>query len=110
MEAVWSSREVARQLGHSDRVERRCWDQWIGEMSFTRRPGSGRPRQTSRREHHHVYSAHSPMSYRSAILVPSPPRSLQLSLFSMAAPPIKNFKLPGESYMPHQQKHMRHLQ
>ncbi|GFW93653.1 hypothetical protein TNCV_4541821 [Trichonephila clavipes] len=29
-------------------------DQWIREMSFTRRPGSGRPRQTSRREDHHI--------------------------------------------------------
>ncbi|GFT85415.1 HTH_Tnp_Tc3_2 domain-containing protein [Trichonephila clavipes] len=31
-----------------------CWDQWIREMSFTRRPGSGRPRQTSRREDLHI--------------------------------------------------------
>ncbi|GFS87823.1 transposable element Tcb2 transposase [Trichonephila clavipes] len=29
---------------------RRCWDQWTREKSFTRRPGSGRPRHTSRRE------------------------------------------------------------
>ncbi|GFY35481.1 transposable element Tcb2 transposase [Trichonephila clavipes] len=45
MEAGWSARRVARQLGHSDCVLRRCWDQWIQEMSFTRRPGSGRPRR-----------------------------------------------------------------
>ncbi|GFW87796.1 transposable element Tcb2 transposase [Trichonephila clavipes] len=46
MEAGWSS---GRQLGHSDCVVRKCWDQWIREMSFTR-PGLGRPRQTIRRE------------------------------------------------------------
>ncbi|GFX30572.1 transposable element Tcb2 transposase [Trichonephila clavipes] len=33
---------------------RRCWDQWIREMSFTRRPGPGSPRQTSRRVDHHI--------------------------------------------------------
>ncbi|GFX81325.1 transposable element Tcb2 transposase [Trichonephila clavipes] len=41
MEAVCSARLVARQLGRSDCVVRRCWDQWIREMSFTRRPGPG---------------------------------------------------------------------
>ncbi|GFV38408.1 transposable element Tcb2 transposase [Trichonephila clavipes] len=46
----WSAWRVARQLGRSDCVVRRCWDQWIPERSFTRRPGSGYPRQTSRRE------------------------------------------------------------
>ncbi|GFW83987.1 transposable element Tcb1 transposase [Trichonephila clavipes] len=50
MEAGWSARRVARQLGRSDCIVRRCWDQWIREMSFTRRPGSGRPQQTSHRE------------------------------------------------------------
>ncbi|GFV44570.1 transposable element Tcb2 transposase [Trichonephila clavipes] len=54
MEAGWSARRVARQLGRSDCVMRRCWDQWIREMSFTRRPGPGSPRRTSRREDHHV--------------------------------------------------------
>ncbi|GFW80895.1 transposable element Tcb2 transposase [Trichonephila clavipes] len=29
------------------------WDQWIREMTLTR-PGSRRPRQTSRREDHHI--------------------------------------------------------
>ncbi|GFV72052.1 transposable element Tcb2 transposase [Trichonephila clavipes] len=48
MEAPWSARRVARQLGRSDCVVSGCWDQWIQEMSFTRIPGSGRPRQTSR--------------------------------------------------------------
>ncbi|GFV77024.1 transposable element Tcb2 transposase [Trichonephila clavipes] len=54
MEAGWSARRVARQLGRSDCVVRRCWDQWIREMSFTQRPGPGRPRQTSRREDRHI--------------------------------------------------------
>ncbi|GFX73570.1 transposable element Tcb2 transposase [Trichonephila clavipes] len=54
MEAGWSARRVARQLVRSDCVVRRCWDQWIREMSFTRRPGSGRPRLTSRREDSHI--------------------------------------------------------
>ncbi|GFW53181.1 transposable element Tcb2 transposase [Trichonephila clavipes] len=54
MEVGWSARRVARQLGRSDCVVRRCWDQWIREMSFTRRLGSGRPRQTSRREDRHI--------------------------------------------------------
>ncbi|GFV61223.1 transposable element Tcb2 transposase [Trichonephila clavipes] len=48
MEAGCSGRRVSRELGLSDCVVRRYWDQWIREMSFTRRPGSGRPRQTSR--------------------------------------------------------------
>ncbi|GFU62034.1 transposable element Tcb2 transposase [Trichonephila clavipes] len=54
MEAGWSARRVARQLGSSDCIVRRCWDQWIREMSFSRRPGSGCPRQTSRREGRHI--------------------------------------------------------
>ncbi|GFX87386.1 transposable element Tcb2 transposase [Trichonephila clavipes] len=54
MEAGWSARRVARQLGSSDCAVRRCWDQWIREMSFTRRPGSGRPRKTSCREARHI--------------------------------------------------------
>ncbi|GFV89897.1 HTH_Tnp_Tc3_2 domain-containing protein [Trichonephila clavipes] len=54
MEARWTARRVARQLSLSDCVVRRCWDQWIREMSFTRRLGSGRPRQTIRREDHIV--------------------------------------------------------
>ncbi|GFX77205.1 transposable element Tcb2 transposase [Trichonephila clavipes] len=54
MEAGWSAKRVARQLCRSDCVVRRCWDQWIREMSFTRRPGSGRPRPASRREDLHI--------------------------------------------------------
>ncbi|GFU35719.1 transposable element Tcb2 transposase [Trichonephila clavipes] len=53
MEARGSARRVARQLGRSDCVVRRCFDQWIREISFTRRPGSGSPRQTSRQEDRH---------------------------------------------------------
>ncbi|GFW52542.1 transposable element Tcb2 transposase [Trichonephila clavipes] len=41
---------VPRQLGHSDCGLRRCSDQWIREISFTRRPDSGHPRQSSHRE------------------------------------------------------------
>ncbi|GFV08839.1 uncharacterized protein TNCV_3820821 [Trichonephila clavipes] len=54
MEAGWSARRVARQLGRSNCVVRRCWDQWIREISFTRRPGSGRPRHTRHREARHI--------------------------------------------------------
>ncbi|GFV99608.1 transposable element Tcb2 transposase [Trichonephila clavipes] len=54
MEAGWSASRVTRQLGRSDCVLKRCWDQWIPEMSFTRRPGSRRPRQTSSRDHRHI--------------------------------------------------------
>ncbi|GFV23470.1 uncharacterized protein TNCV_4781811 [Trichonephila clavipes] len=50
MKAGWSDRRVARQLGRYDCVVRKCWDQWIQEMSFTRRPGSGCPRHMNRRE------------------------------------------------------------
>ncbi|GFV40731.1 transposable element Tcb2 transposase [Trichonephila clavipes] len=47
MEAGWPDRRVARQLGRFDCVVRRCWDQCIREISFTRSPGSGCSRQTS---------------------------------------------------------------
>ncbi|GFT60065.1 transposable element Tcb2 transposase [Trichonephila clavipes] len=48
--AGWSARRVARLLGRSDGVVISCWDQWIREISFRRRPGSGYPRQTNNRE------------------------------------------------------------
>ncbi|GFV42918.1 uncharacterized protein TNCV_1587261 [Trichonephila clavipes] len=35
MEAGWSARRVARQVGRSDLTVRRCWDQWAKETSFT---------------------------------------------------------------------------
>ncbi|GFW89307.1 transposable element Tcb2 transposase [Trichonephila clavipes] len=41
MEAGWSARRVDHQIDRSDCVVRRRWDQWIQEMSFTRKPGSG---------------------------------------------------------------------
>ncbi|GFV43827.1 transposable element Tcb2 transposase [Trichonephila clavipes] len=50
METGLSAKRVARQLGRSDCVARKCWDKCIREMSFTRKPGSGRSRQTSCRE------------------------------------------------------------
>ncbi|GFY18681.1 transposable element Tcb2 transposase [Trichonephila clavipes] len=50
MKDGWSARKVARQLGRSDCVVRRCWDHWSREMLFTRRPGSVCPRQTSDRD------------------------------------------------------------
>ncbi|GFX35960.1 uncharacterized protein TNCV_4214821 [Trichonephila clavipes] len=54
MGAGCSTRRVACQLGRSDCVVRRCWDQWIQEMSFIRRPGPGHLRQTIRREDCHI--------------------------------------------------------
>ncbi|GFX31383.1 HTH_Tnp_Tc3_2 domain-containing protein [Trichonephila clavipes] len=54
MEAGWSARRVACQLSRSNCVVRRCWDQWIREMSFTRRPSSGHPRQTILPEDSHI--------------------------------------------------------
>ncbi|GFX61515.1 transposable element Tcb2 transposase [Trichonephila clavipes] len=50
MEAGWSAKQVAHQLGRTVCFVRKCWNQWIREMSFRRRPGSRRSRQTSRRE------------------------------------------------------------
>ncbi|GFS71279.1 uncharacterized protein TNCV_5050281 [Trichonephila clavipes] len=54
MEAGWLARRVARQLGRSHCVVRKCWNHWIREMSFTGRTGSGRPRETSHREDHYI--------------------------------------------------------
>ncbi|GFT10819.1 HTH_Tnp_Tc3_2 domain-containing protein [Trichonephila clavipes] len=65
MEAECSARRVVCELGHSDCVVRRCWDQWMQDMPFTRRPVSGRPCQISRREKHHIVRnarAHPPAS------------------------------------------------
>ncbi|GFU39283.1 transposable element Tcb2 transposase [Trichonephila clavipes] len=58
IEAGWSRRRVAHQLSHSDCVVRKCRDQCIREMPFTRRPSSGRLWQTNRRGHHIVRKAH----------------------------------------------------
>ncbi|GFX07694.1 HTH_Tnp_Tc3_2 domain-containing protein [Trichonephila clavipes] len=54
MKARWPARRVARQLGRSECVVRRCWDQWIRQTLFTRRPSSGCSRPTSRREDRHI--------------------------------------------------------
>ncbi|GFT67738.1 transposable element Tcb2 transposase [Trichonephila clavipes] len=61
MEAGWSAWGVARQLGRYECVVRKCWDQWIREMSFTQRPGSGRLdkpvfEKTTTSEEMHAYS------------------------------------------------------
>ncbi|GFS60673.1 transposable element Tcb2 transposase [Trichonephila clavipes] len=53
MKAGWSAARITRQLGRFDCVMR-CCNQGIREMSFTRRLGSERPRQTSRREDRHI--------------------------------------------------------
>ncbi|GFW82528.1 transposable element Tcb2 transposase [Trichonephila clavipes] len=52
--AIQSAKLVPRQLGRFDCVLRRCWNQWMRVMSFTRKPGSGRPRQTSRHEDRYI--------------------------------------------------------
>ncbi|GFS81270.1 uncharacterized protein TNCV_1224741 [Trichonephila clavipes] len=60
LEAEWSARRVSCQLDHC--AVRRCWDQWIRQMSFTRRPGllrvsrfvSEQSQQTSSREDHQI--------------------------------------------------------
>ncbi|GFW80202.1 transposable element Tcb2 transposase [Trichonephila clavipes] len=36
MEAGWSARRVAHQLGRSNCVVRRCWDQWIRQNDESR--------------------------------------------------------------------------
>ncbi|GFW51226.1 uncharacterized protein TNCV_3595081 [Trichonephila clavipes] len=54
MEAGWSAMRIARQLSRSECVVRRYWDEWIKQMPFTRRPGSGRLQQTSRRKDRHI--------------------------------------------------------
>ncbi|GFX89343.1 transposable element Tcb2 transposase [Trichonephila clavipes] len=45
---------LARQLGRSEFTVMNCWDQWTEETSFTWRPGSGHPRQVSRRGDRHI--------------------------------------------------------
>ncbi|GFT94645.1 uncharacterized protein TNCV_1990701 [Trichonephila clavipes] len=47
-------KRVSRLLGRPDCVLRRCWEQWVQEMSFKRRPDSGHLRLTSHREDHHI--------------------------------------------------------
>ncbi|GFV99813.1 transposable element Tcb2 transposase [Trichonephila clavipes] len=54
MEVGWAVKRVARQLGQSDCVVRRCWNHWIQEISSTRIPGSGHPGQTSHRKDYYI--------------------------------------------------------
>ncbi|GFX72581.1 uncharacterized protein TNCV_4061771 [Trichonephila clavipes] len=54
MEAGWSARRVACQLGCFDCVVWRRWDHWIREMSFTQTECSRRPQQNSHREDRHI--------------------------------------------------------
>ncbi|GFX01529.1 transposable element Tcb2 transposase [Trichonephila clavipes] len=83
MEAGWSARRVARQVGRSDCVMRMCWDQWIREMSFTRGPGSGRPQQTSHQEHRYIVrNAHVQVTASSAAIQAQVASSLRAPVFS----------------------------
>ncbi|GFX69107.1 transposable element Tcb1 transposase [Trichonephila clavipes] len=80
MEAGWSARRVARQLGRCDYVVRRCWDQWIQEMSFTRRPGYRRLCQTNRRDDRYIVrSARVQTTASSAAIQAQPARPPDLS-------------------------------
>ncbi|GFV08924.1 uncharacterized protein TNCV_3821671 [Trichonephila clavipes] len=54
MKAGCSARRVARHLDRYYSVVRKFWDQRIRDMSFTRRPGSRHPRQTSCRDDRHI--------------------------------------------------------
>ncbi|GFV57649.1 transposable element Tcb1 transposase [Trichonephila clavipes] len=56
MESGWSARRVAHQLGRSDCVVRRCWDQWIREMSFTHPPHGERLNPTFALQRHTVHT------------------------------------------------------
>ncbi|GFT90506.1 transposable element Tcb2 transposase [Trichonephila clavipes] len=96
MEAGWSARRVARQLGRSYSVVRRCGDQCIREMSFTRRPGSVRPRQTSRREDHHIVkNARVQPTASSATLQAHVAPSLGAPVFSRAVPRMRKLDYSG---------------
>ncbi|GFX60490.1 uncharacterized protein TNCV_1182091 [Trichonephila clavipes] len=54
MEIGWSARRVARQLGHSDCVVRRCWDQDPGDVIYTKtRLRTPSTDHSSRRPPHH---------------------------------------------------------
>ncbi|GFX74655.1 transposable element Tcb1 transposase [Trichonephila clavipes] len=66
MEAGWSARRVARQFGHSDCVVRRCCNQWIRKMLFTRRL---RTPSTDQSPPHRVTSPH---CYYPSFACPSP--------------------------------------
>ncbi|GFS63374.1 transposable element Tcb2 transposase [Trichonephila clavipes] len=82
MEAGWSARREARQLGRRHCVVRGCWNQWIREMSFIRRPGSGSSRQTSRREHRIIRNARVQPTALSAAIQAQVAPSLGAPVFS----------------------------
>ncbi|GFW26388.1 uncharacterized protein TNCV_383501 [Trichonephila clavipes] len=54
MKAGLLGRRVARQVGRSNLTVRRYWYQWTEQTSLTRRPVSGSPQKTSRREDHPI--------------------------------------------------------
>ncbi|GFU15872.1 uncharacterized protein TNCV_2368111 [Trichonephila clavipes] len=55
MEAGWAARRVDHQLGCSDCVVRRCWDQWIREVIYTKtRLRTPSTDQSSRRPPHRI--------------------------------------------------------
>ncbi|GFW81359.1 transposable element Tcb2 transposase [Trichonephila clavipes] len=54
MEAGWSARRIAPQVGRSDLTKRKCWDQWIEKTSFTHLPGSLRDRQNRHQEGRYI--------------------------------------------------------
>uniref|UniRef100_A0A3B3R6F0 Uncharacterized protein n=1 Tax=Paramormyrops kingsleyae TaxID=1676925 RepID=A0A3B3R6F0_9TELE len=56
-EAWWSYRAIVQHVGHTDVTVTRCWNQWAGEGTHTRREGSGHPRQTRPREDRCIVSA-----------------------------------------------------
>ena len=51
-EAGWTYQQIAAHVGHNVglTVVCRCFQQWSVEHSHTRRPGSGRPRNTDARQ------------------------------------------------------------
>ncbi|GFX07743.1 transposable element Tcb2 transposase [Trichonephila clavipes] len=77
IEVGWSAGQVACQLGRSDCVVKRCWDQLIQNMLFTRRPGSGYPRQTSHQEDRHIV--------RNALVKPT---ASSAAIQAQVAPPL----------------------
>ncbi|GFT16418.1 transposable element Tcb2 transposase [Trichonephila clavipes] len=68
-------RRVALQVDRSDLTVRTCWDHGTKETSFTRRPGSERPRQTNRREDHHIirHARFEPPASLAAVLTQAAP-------------------------------------
>ncbi|GBN18814.1 hypothetical protein AVEN_167375-1 [Araneus ventricosus] len=53
-EGGFSFRDIAERLGRNVSTAHDCWQQWSREGTASRRPGSGRPRGTTKREDRHV--------------------------------------------------------